>query len=89
MIAHYKGDNLLNKKGEWGNNLPSTLEVEDRNGNRRKQHQDTQRGSQPPKKRPRIEDQVQEDEIGPQEVQEQETPLTKRGYTREYRGRTT
>ena len=27
MIANYQWDNLLNKKGEWGNKLPPILEV--------------------------------------------------------------
>ena len=28
-IGNYKGDTLLNRKGEWGNNLPPKLIVED------------------------------------------------------------
>ena len=31
-IADYKGDRIMNRKGEWGSNLPPVLTVEDTNG---------------------------------------------------------
>ena len=31
-ISSFKGEEILNRKGEWGENLPPRLVVEDRNG---------------------------------------------------------
>ena len=59
IIANYQAYNLLNKRVEWGNNLPPILEVEYMNG-RRKQHQGNQKGYQPPRKRRKVSEQEQE-----------------------------
>ena len=52
MIANYTGETVVNKKGEWGNNLPPAMEIETRYGVRR-QCQNIQRGWQPSSKRSR------------------------------------
>ena len=65
-IAHYRGNKLMNKKGEWGSNLPPVITVEDCNGNVRRSENDAD-GQPKRKKRRKLE--VEVEQVGQDERQ--------------------
>ena len=87
LIGSFKGDLVLNRKGEWGNNLHPAMTMED---NGPKQKAEGHRGRLIKRMRQEIDEHlgqqletVAETQIGPPDQTEEEEPLVPQGQGQE------